>query len=293
MELLYSDEHLRCINYDQGENPIMEVVAIEEGGLWENSPLGNKLVFVLTGEISFSFGRFSNCQIGKNRILYLPTGYSLKCKALNKSKLFVMRVQGQTRFCDDYHFQDLEKETSNMLGYSKPMEEKPPTLEVNGIMEKYLEALLLYIGAGAKCKCFYLIKIKELFYIFRWFYPKETLVEFFQYALKGGSEFAGFIMDSWHKYKSVGELAEAMNYTVSGFEKRFKRVFGVSPYRWMNSQKAERIFHQVRTTDLTFKQISANFGFTSLTRFNDFCKANFGKPPGDIREKSRVGGNHE
>ena len=84
-----------------------------------------------------------------------------------------------------------------------------------------------------------------------------------------------------------------MNYTVSGFEKRFKRVFGVSPYKWMNNQKAKMIFQQVRTTDLTLKEISANFGFTSLSRFNDFCKTNLGKPPGDIREKSHIGGNHE
>lgn len=295
MELLYSEEHLRCINYDRGDNPIIEIVSIEKSGSWENLPLGNKLVFLLNGEISFSFGRFINCRIGKKRIIYLPTGYNFSCEALEGSTLLVIRIQGYTRFCDDYHFKDLEKNIPGGVAdyINRVKETVPATLEINGVMERFVDSLLQYISAGAKCKCFYTIKIKELFYIFRWFYPKEALADFFQSSLKGGSEFAAYIMDTWHKYRSVGDLANAMNYTVSGFEKRFKRVFGISPYKWMTNQKAERIFNQVRTTSLTFKQISSDFGFTSLSHFNDFCKTNFGKSPGDIRENSGIGGNPE
>lgn len=294
MELLYSEEHLGCINYDQGNNPVIEIVSIEKSESWGNLSLGNKLIFLLNGEISFSYGKFTNCQIGNKRIVYLPTGHNFICKAIENTTLLVMRIQGYTHFCDDYHFKDLEKNTPNAPKHTSSVETtEPATLEINNIMEKYLDALLQYIGAGAKCRHFYLIKIKELFYIFRWFYPKQALLQFFQCHLKGGSEFAAYIMDTWYKYRSVGELAEAMNYTVSGFEKRFKRVFGISPYKWMMNQKAERIYHQVRTTDLTFKQISSDFGFTSLSHFNDFCKANLGKSPGDIREKSGIGGNHE
>lgn len=293
MELLYSEEHLRCINYDRGENPVIEVMSIEKCGLWENLPLGNKLIFLLNGRILFSYGKFTDCQIGKGQIIYLPTGYNFTCKAMENSTLLVMHIQGQTSFCDDYHFKDLGKNIPNVTEYSYSVRREPVSLEINEMMEKYLDSLLEYIRMGAKCKCFYQIKIKELFYIFRWFYPKEVLRSFFEYSLKGGGEFASYIMDAWYKYSSVGELADAMNYTVSGFEKRFKRVFGISPYKWMVNKKAERIFHQVRMTDLTFKQISSDFGFTSLSRFNDFCKNNFGKPPGDLRENSGIGGKHE
>lgn len=293
MELLYSEEHLRCINYDRGANPVIEIASVKKNELWENLPLGNKLIFLLSGEISFSFGKYINCRTGEKGIMYLPAGHKFICRALEDSKLIIISIQGHTYFCEDYHFKDLEKNTLNVFDCSKSAVEKPVILEINEVMDKYLDILLQYLDAGAKCKAFYIIKIKELFYIFRWFYPKETLVDFFQYSLKGGTQFASYIMDTWSKYKSVGELAEAMNYTVSGFEKRFKRVFGVSPYKWMVNQKAEKVFHQVRTTDLTFKQISSNFGFTSLSRFNDFCKANFGKPPGDLRENYGIGGNDE
>jgi len=293
MKLLYPEEHLVCINYEKGENPIIEVVSIEKDKMWENISLGNKLVFILDGEISFSLGTFTDCQIGKMQILYIPTGYNFSCRALENCRFIVMSIQGQARFCDDYNFAELEKDMASVTNYTKASETKPLTLEINSIVEKYLDALLEIINLGARCRCFYQIKVKELFFIFRWFYPKETLIIFFQNALKSGKDFSSYIMESWHKYRSVGELAEAMNYTVSGFEKRFKRIFGISPYKWMINKKSELIFHQLRTSDLTLKQISSNFGFSSLSHFNDFCKSHLGKSPGEIREKSRIGGNHE
>ncbi|MFV0330996.1 MAG: helix-turn-helix domain-containing protein [Dysgonomonas sp.] len=270
----------------------MELIVVEKGKLWENRPLGNKLVFLLTGKMFFSIGQFPNCMVEEKRILYLPTGYQFRFKAIEDSTLLIMHIHGQKHFCDDFNFKDLEKNIS-ISGHSNLKKEGPITLEINEIVEKYLDPLIQFIEKGARCKCFYIMKIKELFYIFRWFYSKEVLYDFFQSALKGGSEFSSYIIDNWHKYNTVGELSEAMNYTVSGFEKRFKRVFGISPYKWMINQKAERIFHQVRTSDLTFKQISSNFGFTSLSHFNDFCKAHLGKSPGDIRENSKIGGNRE
>jgi AraC-like DNA-binding protein/mannose-6-phosphate isomerase-like protein (cupin superfamily) len=293
MKLLYSAEHLRCIHYDQEKSPIIELVSVEKGGSWENLPIGNKLFFLLTGEMLFSIGQFTDCTIGEKQILYLPAGYKFAFKSKKDSTFLVMHIQGQKGFCDDYHFSDLGKEKSDVLESSNLRKEKPVTLEINEIMEKYLDLLIQCIQAGAKCKCFYHLKIKELFYIFRWFYPKEILFEFFRHVLYGEDEFSSFIIDNWHIYKSVGELSEAMHYTISGFEKRFKRVFGISPYKWMTTQKAERIFHQVRNTDLALKQISADFGFTSLSRFNDFCKAHLGQTPGNIRENNKIGGNQE
>lgn len=293
MKLLYSEEHLRCINYDLDKNPVIEEILIDKNELWKNLPLENKLIFILKGEISFSFGKFIDCQIGDKKVIHLPAGYNFACKSLSNSKLLSISIRGQSRFCDDYLFKDLERDTSNSLEYIALEEINPATLDINEVLEKYLDTLQQYLNAGVRCKSFYQIKIKELFYIFRWFYTKEALMRFFQSSLKGGDEFAACIIETGHKYRSVSELAESMNYTVSGFEKRFKRIFGISPYKWMIHQKAGKIFHQVRTTDLTFKQISSNFGFTSLSRFNDFCKTNLGKPPGDIRENNRIGGNHE
>ncbi|MDR2955402.1 MAG: AraC family transcriptional regulator [Prevotella sp.] len=312
MELLYKREHLGCVNYEDHKRPMVELVSIDKDEPWENLPLENKLVFLLNGEIKFSYGKFSDCSINKKQIFYLPSDYLFKCKALEQSTLLLMCMRESTQFCDNFDFEDLarfpcKEEPGNpgagsdttkdivindIEGFTS-QESMPNTLEINDVMEQYLNFLEQCITVGLKCKFFYSIKVKELFYIFRCFYPKEKLNRFFNQILNGSSEFASFIIQNAYKYKSVTELAQDLNYTVSGFEKRFKRIFGASPYKWMTQQKAEKIFHEIRATEQTFKQISYNFDFTSLSHFNDFCKSKFGRTPGEIRQNKRNGGNVE
>jgi len=307
MDLLYKNEHLGCINYEQNKRPLIELITIEKNELWEKRPLENQLVFLLSGEIISSFGKFRDCPIHKKQIIYLPSDYHFSCKSLEKSTLMFFCLRGCTQFCDSFRFEDLVKypyksqeNIEEDLCITEDIEEKeyilfedqystPNTLEINEVMDQYLDFLKQCITTGLRCKFFYSIKMKELFYIFRCFYPKEALNRFFCQVLNSGTEFASYILENSHQYKSVKELADAMNYTVSGFEKRFKRVFEISPYKWMTNQKAEKIYHEISTSEQTFKQISYNFGFTSLSHFNDFCKAKLGKTPRDIR-RNRVNG---
>lgn len=269
------------------------MIFIKEEELWEDLQLGNKLILVLSGKLISSDSRYTDCHIRNKQILYLPAGSRSVYKAKEDSLFFVICIQEHTYFCDDYNFKDLDKDVPDIMENTNYTERKFSILDMNENIEKYLYNLYDYLDAGVKCKNFFHLKIKELFYIFRWTYPKETLKEFFQDDLKGSNEFASSIMNNWYKYRSVGELATAMNYSTSGFEKRFKRVFGQSPYKWMTEQKARRVFRQIKNTDLTFKQISSEFGFVSLPRFYDFCKVNFSKSPGDIRGNGKVGEKRE
>jgi AraC-like DNA-binding protein len=76
-----------------------------------------------------------------------------------------------------------------------------------------------------------------------------------------------------------------MNMTLSGIEKRFRKVFNTSGYKWMNDQKTKKIYHALCTNDHNFKELSAEFGFASEAAFNRFCKQHLGQTPGQIRKK--------
>ena len=75
------------------------------------------------------------------------------------------------------------------------------------------------------------------------------------------------------------------HYSLSGFQKRFKKVFGVSAYHWMKDVRSKSIYHQINSTEKSFKEISDEYGFSSPSHFNDFCKVHFGTTPGRIRRK--------
>ena len=90
------------------------------------------------------------------------------------------------------------------------------------------------------------------------------------------------------KYKTITELAESMNYTISGFEKKFKKAFKTTPHLWIKQKKADKIYYDLTMTDICLKEIIDNYGFKSDSYFNDFCKTNFGESPGRIRKNRGV-----
>ena len=90
-------------------------------------------------------------------------------------------------------------------------------------------------------------------------------------------------MSSYTRYGNLSEIAAAMNYSVSGFEKKFRKVFGCSPYNWMLRQKAQDAWHCVNTEGMNLKEIAHRFGFASPASFNNFFVKHFGITPGQAR----------
>lgn len=290
IRLLYPNEHLYCENYSNRERPIIERKDLTKDSTWDINTLTNKIVFLMKGKLKFSFGYFCDEIIEEEKMLYIPAFYHFKGYAEEDVSLIIFRLETKMQFCDRYRVEDLVKQTSTIQLDNNIA--SSGSLEINAILKDYLVFLDTCISKGLKCKYFFEIKIKELFFLFRAFYEKEDLVMFFNMALSMNTNFAEHIMQNYSKYTTLVQLAESMNYSVSGFEKKFKRTFGTSPYRWMKKQKASKIYHEISTSDRSFKEISADFGFNSSSHFNDFCKDCFGQTPGNIRQNKMNGGNY-
>ncbi len=95
------------------------------------------------------------------------------------------------------------------------------------------------------------------------FYSREELAAFFGTTLYEDIAFPIYILKNHHAYDSVAEIAEAMHYTVSGFSKRFIRVFGTPPSKWMKEQKAKRIYREVCFGKQNFKELADSYNFSS------------------------------
>lgn len=139
----------------------------------------------------------------------------------------------------------------------------------------FLRMLNTCITDQLKCIYYFEIKIKELL---NFFYP----------LLTKDTHFSDIILRNYNKVKTVKDLADLTHYSISGFEKRFKRVFGISPYKWLKKQKAKNIYREINYSVKTFKEISLEYDFTSPSHLNNFCKTNFGDTPGNIRRQSKI-----
>lgn len=294
MDLLYKKEHTNCPNYDSGPKPAIQVHELSAKEYVERNALLGKIIFLLEGELVCSFATYNNYTLESRQMLFLPPGYSFTLRAEATARFLLVRLPGKIQFCECYLLESLTRQTIGMEMEKEESEGSAPfLLEMNQAMNTYTDSLVLFMGKGLCCKYYFETRIKELFYLLRAFYPKEELAHFFWNALSTDSSFSHFAANNYHKYKTLSQMAEAMNMTLSGFEKRFKRVFSISAARWINEQKSKKIYHAICNEQASFKELSQRFGFSSKSTFNDFCKRNLGETPGKIRKKIQLGGIEE
>ncbi|MDR1882919.1 MAG: AraC family transcriptional regulator [Prevotella sp.] len=279
MALLYSQEHLACYNYEKGDRPTIEKTSIKKGQKWEIFPIDNKAVFMLYGRLRFSFGEFTDKIIDSGKIMLIPSGSNMISQAEEDCSLVIIRLHNAKYLCDCFSLDVL-------LG-EKTKDFKPDLyyLDINERIELFLSFLNTCMADGLKCTHYFELKAREFYFLLRAYYGRTALLHFFYPLLSNDISFSDLVMKNHYKAKTVQELAKLTHYSLSGFQKRFKKVFGVSAYHWMNDERSKSIYHQINSTEKSFKEISDEYGFSSPSHFNDFCKLHFGTTPGRVRRK--------
>lgn len=277
-KFLYTQEHLSCFNFERGKRPVFEHLKLKKGEKWELFSSDNLLLFLIDGSLTFSFGEYSDRSIEKDKMMVLPAGCHLYGVIEDDIDIIIIRLLETKQLCDCYSLDMLLSEKDQ--SYNQNI----CCLDIIGKLKSYLFFMDECVGDGLKCNFYLDLKVKELFFLLRGYYDKSELLNFFSLLLSRDVTFSDQVLKIHRKAKTVQELADMMHYSLSGFQKRFKRVFGISAYRWMKEERTKSIYHELNNTNKSFKVISEEFGFSSPSHFNDFCKDAFGATPGKIRQ---------
>lgn len=280
MELLYPHEHTSCYNYEKGERPVIDPISLKTNEEFNIDILENKIVIIRNGLLNFSFGSHLNQTLMSGNMIIIPAGFRFTSIALENTDILIFRIRTHVELCERFALEQLLLEKDNNDTFTEV-----GVINSNQIISEYVKNLVGHITAGLRCFYFYEIKIKELLFLLRGYYPKKELLHFFYPLLSNDLSFSNFILQNYHQVRTVKELAELTNYSLSGFEKHFKKVFGISASQWMRNQRAKIVYHDINNGNKTFKEISYYHGFTSPAHFNDFCKLHFGATPGQIRKR--------
>jgi AraC-like DNA-binding protein len=290
--LLYANEHLSCLNYDNSNNARINKRILTVGEQWETTPAVNHIIVVFKGGIRFSFGYYINQQCSEGDFFFLPATHHIYIRAEKDTEIILFRLYNKIQFCDQYRIDTLRQQTAADSKTSIQRGDTPCLLKMNDILLNYFNLLNRCYEEGLRCKYYFEAKIAELFYILRAFYRKEDLANFFSEALSTDINFSDFVVCNYNKY-SLDKLAAAMNYSESGFYRHFRQVFGMPPYKWITEQKAKEVYHRICTENKNFKELSYELGFSSLSHFYRFIQDNFKQTPGDIRKIHKIAGNSE
>ena len=280
MKLLYKKEHTTCIHYDSGAH--VTVKTIYKGQPFDGYSQQCKIVFVLDGNATYKLRGLVLTELQEGQMLLISPDKQFSISTKDAAKLLVITLTQLSGLCECFPLESL-------LVHRDENRQEITLLETNASVDAFIIGLTTNIKHGLRCKYYLETKTKELFYLLRAYYSKEQLAHFFSEMLQADAHFYYFVKKNYKNINSIPEFAEMLNMKQLTFERKFKEVFGVPPYKWIIEQKSKEIHHALCTGNTPLKELAAQYGFSSKTSFSDFCKKNLGAPPGRVRGKIRSG----
>ena len=281
MNLCHVDEHTSCFQYSDSHNSSIEIVELKAGEDTKLSSSSNQFIFVVRGTLSFSTKKVQNKKIHAEELILIPLHNPCFITAIEDLKMLVMRLNFSITFCDRLPL-ELFLEANGKID----PDADAGFLSSNPVLTDFVSTMQRYIADGLKCTFFFDIKIHEFLFLIRAYYDKQLVFNFFKPIYTTDFIFSSSIYKNLSQVRTVKEMASKLRYSLSGFEKKFKRVFNISPHQWMQEQRARKIYHEIHCTKKTFAEIAFDYDFSSPAHFNVFCKIFFGRPPGELRREN-------
>jgi AraC-like DNA-binding protein len=280
MKLCHVEEHTSCFQYS-AQDPTIEIFELRAKENIQTDSDSNQIVFAITGLFNITSKKFQNKKVKTGESILIPLHTPCVITAIEDVKMMVIKLNLSITFCDRLPLElllethgKIKKETD--IGVLKP----------NQRLIDYVNMMQEYIKDGLKCEFFFDIKTREFLFLIRAYYDKNVVFDFFKPIYSTDFIFSGDVYRNLDRVKTVKEMAEILNYSLSGFEKKFKKVFNMSPYQWMQEQKAKKIYHEIHCSKKTFTEMAFEYDFSSPAHFNVFCKLFFGCTPGELRKEN-------
>ena len=260
------------------QSPLIQSFSKAKGDTLEMVFEHCRIAIIRNGKIKCGLCGYKDKVVEHNDFFLIPSGYKVFFLFLTDCDLMFIPVTEKP------FFKDLDK---------YPLEEGSPlfVLKTTGLIDQYISTLDRYIDYGIRDPELFTAKVTELLFLLENSYDRQDLVAFFSLYLTDDYSFREQIRLNYLNVKTVRELACLMHYSYSGFNKRFKRVFGVSAYSWMQQQRARLIYRELLLSEKPLKAISLDYSFVSLSHFNEFCHKELGAAPSKIRKSSAMKSN--
>ncbi|NDW10859.1 AraC family transcriptional regulator [Dysgonomonas sp. 520] len=259
------------------KDKLIEFIHLENGQMWNPKTGDNKIIIVMDGEIYTSSSTGNETKVTAYNMIFFPFQDKVSVKATKASKIVLIRFSNHSEFCG----------ILSSFDHSQEHEEKITLLSIKSVIVTYIQTLEEYANRGIDNHNLLDLKLKEFWYILKSFYPEKYLQGFFKMLAWDDLLFSEQVHTYLTEIRSVRQLAEKMNYSYSGFNKRFRRVFNISAYSWVRNHRAKQVYQDICETNKSLKEISTSHKFMTLSHFNEFCHKNLGKSPSEIRRKRK------
>lgn len=265
-----------CIKKKISDRSLIRQIIIDKGKV-ECTNKNYIMIFVREGTMKFEWKGRMNIKLSKGDFFVLPPGSIIKLVSDTRISLFICQLEYDLCFCEELELNKIHKRFPRNF-------EKHSILQMNRVLEAFIENFVYCIEEGISCDNYVKIKIKELMCLLRVSYSTEELSSFLGSFLNEDFIFKSFVLANWNKVKSVEEFARLANYSRETFTRKFQQVMHKSPMAWMKEEKASLICHDLVYSKKPLKQISEDYGFSSTSVLNQFCLKYLKDTPAKIRK---------
>jgi len=277
MSIFYLEEHKACRNYISDYSIGFQICKIKQGEfIVPSNKKHHCLFFLINGRVNLYY-ESKSFNLKKNAFWFIPMSSDYKISANSDTFLILNYFDKPFDLCEKTALEDLPV-LQGQQSHSFTMKTGKP-------MRQFLSNLILYLNEGISCKHFHEIKQKELFFILRYFYTKEEIAGLFAPIVSKNLDFKNIVLENYLKASSIKELAQICNFSLSSFNRAFKKNFNENPYLWLQNQKIKYIAGRLSDKNIPFNQIIDEFRFSSPGHFTIFCKKHLNLTPSEYRKQ--------
>lgn len=269
-----------CNTCDSQDSQSFKLLKFSCGKIFRPKSTADRLIFVLSGRLSVKVDGQQEFFCRKDEVILLIRDKKYEVTVLEDVKLLAFSFVTSYQICDKMGFKDA-KPILDSIDY------KVGTLPVKEPMKLMLDSVLYYLKDNIICGYWQKAKQLELFVIFWNYYTLEDICHFFYPLINKDMGFHTKVMANYPKAKTVIELAQLCGYSLTTFNKLFKKYFqSSSPYKWMLQQNAPQIKVRLLDKRVPIKTVAAEFGFTDQSHLNRYCKRYFNSTSLQIRNEN-------
>jgi AraC-like DNA-binding protein len=281
MEAIRIKDEFDHFSYDDQVGNVIEIRRVAKGDTWKETSCHHSLIFLLEGSAEITVGYFHPKEIRKGLLSFVRSGDQLCLFSTNNIIFITVRTMTLTEINSCLN---LKEYAQKMQDGSADVDETNLSVIMPSIWH-YLKGLYTAIDDGIRSKGYFDAKIKELFMLMHNYYSRQELFRIFLPALSNDIAFSDAVKTSWYKYKTIDDLAAAMNFTPSSFYRHFQKTFGCTAQQWITEQKKILIYRDLTDNNTNFKELADKYWFSSVTSFYNWCVKTYGSTPGDMRKK--------
>lgn len=287
--LKYIDEHLNCINYPSTENAPFNIIENEsEGPVCHNiSEPFLMMYFIDSGKVDLADPMLQSLfSIEESSFFILHRHTAAVLTAAPGSRILSLKLKytdNNMKLCPKFLLKSVAEECCNDVEASDYGKQPVQIFSMNERIRSFVSFTYDCIKDGLNCFHFHINKQEELLFLLRGYYSRKDLYRMFSTIMDNPMSFREKIEHRPQNVSSVRAMSEYMNLSVSAFIRKFKKEFGMTPYKWIEDRTCESILRDIRFTDKTFEEISSDYGMSSGAYLTAYCRKHFGKTPSGLR----------